>query len=124
MKTKRIWALAGAFAVVMLVVGALILPASGATGLRQEGCFPLHEVQPDETLDSVAELYGISVPDLLAANELADDTELYAGQQLCIPTSATEVIEVLIPQPQTAMCHPGLFLISRIGCVPFAWFAA
>ena len=93
MKTKRIWALAGAFAVVMLVVGALILPASGATGLRQEGCFPLHEVQPDETLDSVAELYGISVPDLLAANELADDTELYAGQQLCIPTSATEVIE-------------------------------
>jgi LysM repeat protein len=93
MKTKRIWALAGVVAVVMLVVGVLILPASGATNPRQEGCFPVHEVQPDETLDSVAELYGVLVSDLLAANELADGSELYAGEQLCIPTATTAAIE-------------------------------
>jgi LysM repeat protein len=92
MKTKR-WALAGVVAAVMLVGGVLFLPASGATSSRQEGCFPVHEVQPDETLDSVAELYGISVPDLLAANELAVSAELHAGQQLCIPTAAPAATE-------------------------------
>jgi LysM repeat protein len=93
MKTKRIWAIAGAVAVVLLVAGALILPASGATGSLQDGCFPAHEVQPDDTLESVAELYGVSVSDLLAANELDGGAELYAGQQLCIPTSAAEPVE-------------------------------
>jgi LysM repeat protein len=93
MKTKRIWAIAGAVAAVLLVAGALILPASGATGSQQDGCFPVHEVQPDDTLESVAELYGVTVSDLLAANELADNAELYAGQQLCIPTSAAETAE-------------------------------
>jgi LysM repeat protein len=93
MKTKRIWALASAVAVVAVVAGVLILPASGATTSHQDGCFPVHEVQPDETLDSIAELYGVSILDLLAANELADDVELYAGEQLCIPTTESEAVE-------------------------------
>jgi LysM repeat protein len=93
MKTKRIWAMAGVVAVMLLVAGVLILPASGATGSRQDGCFPVHEVQPDDTLESVAELYGVAVPDLLAANDLTEGVELYAGQQLCIPTAAAAATE-------------------------------
>jgi LysM repeat protein len=93
MKTKRIWAIASAFAVVLIVAAALFLPASGATGSRQDGCFPVHEVQPDDTLESVAELYGVTVADLLAANDLGEGTVLFAGQQLCIPTSSTTATE-------------------------------
>jgi LysM repeat protein len=88
MKTNRIWVVAGVIVVVLLVAGVLFLPASGATRPQQEGCFPVHEVQPDDSVESVAELYGISVADLLAANDLADEADLYVGQQLCIPTAA------------------------------------
>jgi LysM repeat protein len=93
MKTKRIWALPGVIAVVVLVVGVLFLPASGATNPRQEGCFPTHEVQPDDTLDIIAELYDVSIADLLAANGLAEGAEVYVGEQLCIPTTVSEAGE-------------------------------
>jgi LysM repeat protein len=103
MKTKRIWGLVGATAAVALIVGALILPVSGATGSVQEGCFPFHQVQPDETLESIAELYGISVDDLLVANDLAADAGVFAGEELCIPTGVTEAIETPVVETAAAM---------------------
>ena len=103
MKSKRIWGLVGATAAVVLIVGALILPVSGATGSVQEGCFPFHQVQPDETLESIAELYGISVDDLLAANDLEVDAGVFAGEELCIPTGVTEAIETPVVEAAAAL---------------------
>jgi LysM repeat protein len=128
MKTKRMWAIASTVAVLLLVGGVLLLPASGATGSQQDGCFPVHEVQPDDTLESVAELYGVSVPELLAANDLADDMELYAGEQLCIPTSAEVTPEAPAVEatgattdtltPEAAAPEPEALSLRRSSSIP------
>jgi len=44
-----------------------------------------HEVQAGETIFQVAELYGISVQDLAAANHLVNPLEVQAGTVLIIP---------------------------------------
>ncbi len=92
MKTKRIAVASSMVVAVFLLSGALFLPASGAAIPPLSGCFPIHEVQADDTAEMIAEIYGITVEELLAANELASPEDLYAGQELCIPTG--EALEV------------------------------
>jgi LysM repeat protein len=46
-----------------------------------------HEVQPGQTLFQIAELYGVSVQDLAAANHLVNPLQLQAGAILIIPQS-------------------------------------
>jgi len=47
--------------------------------------FVFHEVQPDETLISIAAEYGVSTEALLAANNIRDPANLEVGQDLLIP---------------------------------------
>ena len=44
-----------------------------------------HEVQPGQTLFQIAELYGVSVEELAAANHLVNPLQLQAGTILIIP---------------------------------------
>jgi lipoprotein-anchoring transpeptidase ErfK/SrfK len=44
-----------------------------------------HTVQEGDTLGGIAQVYGVSVEDLVAANELADPDLLYVGWTLTIP---------------------------------------
>lgn len=43
-----------------------------------------HEVQPGETLFTIAQLYGVSVDALLAQNDIANANQIYPGQLLTI----------------------------------------
>ena len=46
----------------------------------------VHTVARGETLRYIARLYGVTVDEIVAANELADPNRIYIGQQLVIPT--------------------------------------
>lgn len=56
-----------------------------------------HVVQSGETLGAIAQLYGVSVEDLLRANGLTDPNVLSVGQTLIIPLG-----EAAAPAPTTA----------------------
>src|SRR5574341_929684 len=47
----------------------------------------LHVVQPGDTLNQIALLYGVSVESIIAANTLLDPDTLSVGQTLIIPTA-------------------------------------
>lgn len=59
----------------------LLVPVQGST-LPQ-----VHTVQPGETLQSIGNLYGISVETLASLNNLADPNSLYIGQVLNLVAS-------------------------------------
>jgi hypothetical protein len=69
---------------------ALTVPGSAAAS---EGTAPAemavggwqHEVQPGQTLFQIAKLYGLSVQEIAAANNLVNPLELEAGVILIIP---------------------------------------
>lgn len=44
-----------------------------------------HTVQPGETVTQIAKQYGITVDDIVAANNLSNPNQVQAGQQLLIP---------------------------------------
>lgn len=46
-----------------------------------------HEVQPGETLFQVADMYGVTVQEIAAANHLVNPLEVQAGTVLIIPLS-------------------------------------
>ena len=56
----------------------LLIPTTGA------GSPQTHTVQPGETLQSISGLYGISITDLAALNNIADPNSLAVGQVLAI----------------------------------------
>lgn len=60
-------------------------PAEGQeeAGVEAEGIF--HEVQEGQTLYQLAALYGVSVEEIAAANNLVNPTQLEAGTVLIIP---------------------------------------
>lgn len=44
-----------------------------------------HIVQPGETVTQIAKQYGVTVDDIVAANNLSNPNQVQAGQQLLIP---------------------------------------
>lgn len=70
----------------------------------------LYTVQPNETLAFIAKKHAISLESLLAANNLAPNAVIQAGQQLVIP-SAEEIVEAEaqkgtpLPTPLTDSGH-------------------
>lgn len=66
----------------------------------------IHLVRRWETLPLIAARYGVSVPDIMAANGLSRPGGLYAGQRLLIPFSAQQ------PTPTPGACVAGCAQIS------------
>lgn len=80
----------------------LILAGSGVTPAFAAGP-PRHEVQPGDTLFSIANRYGLSVDELAWANGLGPNGWLYPGQQLVIPASAyAPAVDSLLNRPALA----------------------
>ncbi|MBL8155230.1 MAG: LysM peptidoglycan-binding domain-containing protein [Anaerolineae bacterium] len=83
-----------------------------------------HVVQPGETLRSIAELYGLTVDQLVALNAIANADTIYVGQVLNLvpgqpamaPTIPVEAAPVVSPESQTLIyvVEPGdtLFKIA------------
>ncbi|HVU12649.1 MAG TPA: LysM peptidoglycan-binding domain-containing protein [Phototrophicaceae bacterium] len=81
---------------------SLLVPASGATPAPPPTV--MHIVQPGETIDSIAQLYGMSVADLKSLNHLTDDpNSFYVGQLLDVSggTANPADQQVTEPAPQT-----------------------
>ncbi len=49
----------------------------------------MHTVQPGETLSSIAQRYGTTTQAIAQANGLVNPNQIYAGQQLKIPSSSS-----------------------------------
>jgi len=59
----------------------------------------LYIVQEGDTLGAIAQAHGVSIEDLMAANELADPNVLHTGQTLVIPVPAETDQATLSPAP-------------------------
>jgi LysM repeat protein len=68
----------------------------------------VHTVQAGETLGAIAQLYGISVDDLMLANNLTDPNVLDVGQRLVIPTGGFEPTAAPAPPTEALATVPPL----------------
>jgi murein DD-endopeptidase MepM/ murein hydrolase activator NlpD len=82
----------------------LLVPANVAVSPAQT-----HMVQAGETLRSIAELYGITVEGLAAANNIADVNSIYVGQILTITSTIPPTAEIAPPAlsqpPPASLIH-------------------
>jgi lipoprotein-anchoring transpeptidase ErfK/SrfK len=89
----------------------------------------LYTVQPGDTFFSIAAGYGISVDDLLAANQLGWNTWISAGQQLVIPMPEVPQSNGALISTQTPMTaeaalydfNPGSQPLSQPISPPSPW---
>ncbi len=70
----------------------LLVPAPGSTPMPAQSI--MHVVQPGETLESIAQLYGIDVAGLMAQNNLTDAAGFFVGQLLDISSSGAASLTV------------------------------
>lgn len=63
----------------------------------------IHTVQSGETLFRIATRYGVTVNEMVAANDLSDPTLIYAGQQLIIPGFTPPQLTVELPSQITSL---------------------
>ncbi len=78
----------------------------------------IHTVQSGETLFKIATQYGLSVSDLASANNIADPTLIYAGQQLIIPGVESPQLALDLPPNVTSLdVLPLVFIEGETGRV-------
>ncbi|MCB9459915.1 MAG: LysM peptidoglycan-binding domain-containing protein [Anaerolineaceae bacterium] len=76
----------------------------------------LHTVQRGETLYKIATAYGLTVNDLVTANDISDPTLIYGGQQLIIPNLEVPETAINLPAPLTnVQVNPILFREGETG---------
>jgi len=68
----------------------------------------LYTVQPGDTLFSIANTYGVSIEDLLEANQLGWNTWVFAGQQLVIPIQQIPPVQAFAPVTQPTPANNGI----------------
>lgn len=67
-------------------------PAPAATPTPAPARTPgTYTVQAGDTLGAIAERFGVTIADLVAANGLADPDLIYPGQELTIPAATTPI---------------------------------
>jgi len=73
----------------------------------------VHTVQPGQTLYAIGRRYGVTVPEILAANPSLNPNVIHAGNQLVIPQPGQPAPAAPQPQPTTEVRHtvaPGEYL--------------
>jgi lysozyme len=74
----------------------------------EQGIAPTkHTVQPNETLTRISLRYGVSVPEIVAANGITNPNLIWAGQELVIPQAGAQAEQTTTQptptlEPQTA----------------------
>ncbi len=87
--------LACTFAAVFLL--SLAVGSAWAAG----GSPPRHRVQPGETLTSIAEQFGSTVPAIVAANRLANPDQIAADQILVVPPVYAPLLSIVVGPQDT-----------------------
>jgi murein DD-endopeptidase MepM/ murein hydrolase activator NlpD len=72
------------FLILFLVLAIILFPI-GIVQAQSETDYPIYIVQAGDTLNIIAQKFGVPVRDLIAANNLADPNSLAEGQHLIIP---------------------------------------
>ena len=85
----------------------LLLPATGDE-LRPQSPAEEYVVQPGESLGQIAQRYGLTLGDLLAANRIADPNAVYTGQRLVIPPRSAGSTSAH-PEDQVGPARSGYF---------------
>ena len=68
---------------------------------------PVYVVQAGDTLYRIAERFGSTVEDIVAANDLQDPSLIEVGQRLIIPTGQPELVPEPEPEPEPeSRIHP------------------
>lgn len=65
--------------------GSVAPPATDDGGITGTGTQTVHIVQTGETLSVIARQYGVTITDIVQANNLANPNQLSVGQELIIP---------------------------------------
>ena len=73
----------------LLKLLALLLALLLITPSAHAQSSPTHTIQPGETLSQIAELYAISLEELMELNSITDANAIVSGQILVLPTPAT-----------------------------------
>lgn len=88
----------------------LLVPANGVVS----GQAQTHVVQPGETLRGIADLYGLTVEGLAAANNIADANSIYVGQALTVASASAPATDIAPPvEPESP--PPSLVYIVQPG---------
>ncbi len=99
-------------AITWLVLGIFFLLVSVIPAAAQGN---VHVVQPGETLFRIALRYGVTVDSLVAANNIANPSQIYAGQAIMIATGGAEPPPVAIPvlDPAPVVSAPVYHVVQR-----------
>jgi LysM repeat protein len=75
--------------------------ASGSSASGGAGCSATHVVQAGENLLAIALWYEVSMDTIVSANGIANANQIGIGQELCIPSGTSGVVQapVLTPAP-------------------------
>ena len=92
----------------------LAVPPSD-TPVLEEAFESAYEVQPGDTLFMIADMFGVSIGDLLALNNLTDDSLLEVGQILILPPMPTPIATPSGPTATPVIPAVGLFDGSLTG---------
>lgn len=93
--------------VVLAALGGGAAAAFTGTVARPGG----YTVQPGDTLSAIASHFGVGLGTLAAANNIADQNMIFAGQRLAIPTSGAPLVAAQGTAhpagfPQKLLAHP------------------
>ncbi|MCK6578059.1 MAG: LysM peptidoglycan-binding domain-containing protein [Anaerolineae bacterium] len=81
----------------------------------------VHIVQRGESLFEISKKYGVSVNDLIQANQFADPSLIYPGQELVIPGVSPPQYAGVLPQPiERLTIMPLIFVEGRSARIDFA----
>ncbi len=93
----------------VLKLRALTSPSPDAPSPAREAAgVPPNEyvVRPGDTLSAIARAFGVSLRALIDANQLADPNQLYVGQHIALPASATPIRPSPSPSPSPVPPKP------------------
>lgn len=95
-------------------------PAPAAVGVY-------HTVQRGESLARIAQAYGVTWPDLVAANGIVNANRIFAGQQILIPGATAPIAVAAAPAPtgaqRTHIVQPGEHLAAIAQRYGLSWMA-
>lgn len=73
--------------------------ASSGSASGGAGCSATHVVQAGENLLAIALWYEVAMDAIVAANSIADANQISIGQQLCIPSGTSGVVQAPVTTP-------------------------